>query len=389
LATLLSILILAASGAPKVAVHELSGAVDAQTRGAFTAQLRSALHRAGVYTLIAAEESSAIDAALAEQLAQGCEDDCLEALGRALHADLLLRGSIARVGGISTIDLKLIDLGSRRTLRSGSRRVDGALEDLLPLIEALAAELSGLERMPIKEVDGLAILPLQADDLAAARRAELAAASLTTADRSGRFRALYAGKRLEQRLKKGLLRQAKACAEAACVASIGAAVRLPFASQARVERLGEQLQISVMIVESATGKRRALETMIAPDAHSLTAALRAVMSSAITRTFDPEAPQLHRVMKVSVIAGADPKLRAKRRRYLRFGGLGMIGAGAAIGGLGWSQTNTAATALRRGHDEPQSFASDWQAAKAGLTVQWAGVGVAAGGAALLGWSLLQ
>ena len=44
----------------------------------------------------------------------------------------------------------------------------------------------------------------------------------------------------------------------------------------------------------------------------------------------PGAPQLHGAMKVSVIAGADPKLRAQRSNLLRYGGIGLLAVGGGL-----------------------------------------------------------
>ena len=145
-------------GAPaqRVAVDDLAGWVELSVRQALTAQLRSALQRAGVFTMIAREEQKALDAELAKQLAEGCEDECLEALGEALQAQALVRGVLGQVGKSLTLDVKLVDLKTRTATRSVSRRVDGVLEEFLPLIDGVAAELSGLERMPFDDVEGVA-----------------------------------------------------------------------------------------------------------------------------------------------------------------------------------------------------------------------------------------
>ena len=87
-----------ASPNQRVAVHDLAGWGTVDLRQALTAQVRSALQRAGVFVLIATEEQNALDETLAKQLEEGCEDECLDSLGQALNAQLLVRGSLGQVG---------------------------------------------------------------------------------------------------------------------------------------------------------------------------------------------------------------------------------------------------------------------------------------------------
>jgi hypothetical protein len=379
--------LLFAAPSQRVAVHDLSGAGDLEVRSALTAQIRSALQRAGVFKLIAAEDQAALDAELVKQLEEGCEDECLEALGGALQANLLLRGSLGRVGSAITLDLKLIDLGTRQTVRTASRSVEGVIEDVLPMIEPMAAELSGLERMPMEEVEGVAVLPLQSEGATKKDRVAWAAAVVSAADRTGRFRALMAGDRLVRRLPKAMLKQAGACGEEGCVASVAKAVKLPYGLMVSVEPAEGVYRVTALIARSKDGKRMALESMTAPDHHSVISALRAVLTSTVTRSFDPSAPRLHSAMKVSVIAGADPKLRAKRGALLRYGGIGLLAVGSGLGGYGYVQTTSAASGLDAA--SAAEWAELWQQGKSGQSAQFAGAGVAAVGAALTVWSFVQ
>ena len=376
-----------ASPNQRVAVHDLTGWGTIDLRQALTAQVRSALQRAGVFVLIATEEQNALDEALAKQLEEGCEDECLDSLGQALNAQLLVRGSLGQVGKAVTLDLKLIDLATRQTVRSVSRRVDGVVEDLLPLIDGLAAELSGLERMPIDDVEGIAILPLQADEVETKDRLTWTSTMVSATDRTGRFRALMADDRLTRRLPKSLHKQAGACGEETCVASIAKAVKLPYGLMVTVESSAQVYRVTALVARTKDAKRMALETMTAPDRFSVPAALRAVLTSAVTRTFDPSAPQLHSAMKISVIAGADPKLRQQRSSLLRYGGIGLLAVGSGLGGYGYVQTTSAASGLDSA--DASEWTERWQQGKTGQTMQLAGVGVAAVGTALTVWSFVQ
>ncbi|MDE0883320.1 MAG: hypothetical protein OSB21_12060, partial [Myxococcota bacterium] len=71
LSAMFSLLVVAAP--PRVAVDELSGWGDSELRAALTAQLRSAMGRAGVFTLIAAEEQASLDEVLVKRLEEGCD----------------------------------------------------------------------------------------------------------------------------------------------------------------------------------------------------------------------------------------------------------------------------------------------------------------------------
>jgi hypothetical protein len=383
------------SALPTVAINDLSGpGVDAEVRKVLSAQVRSAMHRTGTHTVVADEAMAALDEALAKRLAEGCEsDECLESLGASVQADRLLLGRVGRVGGKVSLTLKLVHIAKRTTEGTASRHLDGAIEDLLPLIDGTVAELCGLEKgLPIEEVDGLALLPLAlpegfADD----ERSALAAEATTAADRSRRFRALYSGKRLLSRLGSKLKAGLKQCVSEDCVGGIGKAVKLPFAARVWAAKAGKGYQVSAVLIATDENKRTALETQRIPDAASLAVGVRTVLNAAIARTFDPRAPQLHKEMKVSVVAGADPLLRAKRTRWFRYAGTVLGVSGVAAFGMGYSQTVDAKGQLAEEsvQADRNAFSREWNRANQGTTIQWIGLGTAASGVALIGLGMLQ
>jgi hypothetical protein len=387
--------ILLASGLPTVAVNDLGGpAIDAEVRAVLSAQVRSAMHRAGTHTVVADEAMAALDEALVKRLADGCDsDECLAALSGSVQADLLLLGRVGRVGGKVSLTLKLVHIAKRTTEASASRHLDGAIEDLLPVIDGAVADLCGLEKgLPIEEVDGLALLPLELPEgFGEDERSALSAEAATAADRSRRFRALYSGKRLLSRLGSKLKSGLKKCVSEECMGAIGKAVKLPFAARVWAAKAGKGYQVSAVLIATDENKRTALETQRIPDAASLAVGVRTVLNAAIARTFDPRAPQLHKEMKVSVVAGADPLLRAKRTRWFRYAGTVIGVSGVAAFGVGYLQTSDAATQLADPsvQADRNAFSREWTSANQGTTLQWIGVATVASGVALLGLGMLQ
>ena len=150
-----------------------------------------------------------------------------------------------------------------------SRRVDGVLEEFLPLIDGVAAELSGLERMPFDDVEG-AVLPLQADEAEDKDRIAWSAAVVSATDRTGRQYSM-ADERLMSRLPKALHKQAGVC---------GGDLREHdrqggpvYGVMARWRRR-RCVPVTALVARSKDAKRMALETMTAPDRFSVPAALR-------------------------------------------------------------------------------------------------------------------
>ena len=122
------------------------------------------------------------------------------------------------------LDVKLVD-SKTEPQHAACRAADGVLEEFLPLIDGVAAELSGLERDVSDDVEGST--PHAMDE------AEDEDHCLERSGRAQRigpaaFSGLMADERLMSRLPKALHKQAGVCGEATCVSTIAKAVRLPY-----------------------------------------------------------------------------------------------------------------------------------------------------------------
>ena len=362
-------------------------------------QIRSALVRAAVHTLVTPEDMAAVNKELERQLEQGCDDEaCLEQIGEALGAQLLLTGQVGRVGEAVTLDLKLVDLKTVKALKTSSRNLKGVVEDLLPHVDQMVAELSGLDGLPIKEVEGLALVPLQPLG-AALKKADalsLDGEAATAADRTRHFRQLMTGKVLVDRLPDMLKSGLDTCFTDACLTAIARRVKLPYAASISIAPVGVKYLVTAFIASDKEGRIVAREAQTIPDHASLGVGVRTVLAAAIQRVFDPMAPQLHQAMKVSVVAGADPELRARRAASFRVGGWSVVAAGLGLSGYGLFSTLDAENTLdqlgRPSHTDNNNNDA-WHGAVSqsnlGVTLQYAGLGTAVAGAALVGVSYLQ
>jgi hypothetical protein len=361
-------------------------------------QIRSAVVRAKVHTLVTPEDMEAVNKELERQLEQGCDDACMESLGSALGAQLLLSGQVGRVGEAVTLDLKLVDLKTVKATHTASRNLRGVVEDLLPHIDQMVAELSGLKGLPITEVEGLALVPIQ--PLGAALKKEdamsLSGEAATAADRTRHFRQLMTGKILVERLPDMLKNNLDTCFTAACLTGVAQRVKLPYAAAVSIAPVGVKYLVTAFIADAKKARIVARESQTIPDHASLAVGVRTVLAAAIQRIFDPMAPQLHQAMKISVVAGADPDLRAKRMRSFRIGGYSIVVAGLGLAGYGLTSTLSAEATLddlgRPSHQDNNNDQA-WHDAKGqsdlGATLQWAGIGTITTGAVLVGMSYLQ
>jgi hypothetical protein len=185
-----------------------------------------------------------------------------------------------------------------------------------------------------------------------------------------------------------------ACAEAACLQAMGAKIDAPFVVRVEVEAVDQRYLVRARLVEVASGRELGLESQTVPDRESVSLGLRSVMGSVILRSFEPSAPALHKVMRISVVAGADPEWRSRRALAFRLTGGGLILSGVGLAGWGFQAANSAEAAkttpgangrMPVGQDLDQ-FEKD---RAQGDLIGWSGLGLAAAGVALASMSYLQ
>jgi hypothetical protein len=247
-------------------------------------------------------------------------------------------------------------------------------------------------------VEGLALVPIQPVG-AAIKKADamsLDGEAATAADRSRHFKQLMTGKVLVDRLPDMLKGNLDTCFTGACLTSVARRVNLPYAASVSITPVGMKYLVTAFIASAKKGQVVARESQTIPDHASLGVGVRTVLGAAVQRVFDPMAPQLHQAMKVSVVAGADPELRARRAKAFRYGGWTILGSGIGLAGYGLASTLAAENTLdqlgRPGHvdnNNKDAWHTAVEQSDGGKTFQLAGLGTLAAGAAIVGLSYLQ
>ncbi|MFH1850962.1 MAG: CsgG/HfaB family protein [Candidatus Neomarinimicrobiota bacterium] len=115
-----------------IAVLNLEGrGVSAQEADILTERLRSLLVQEGRYQLV---ERSRMEAILQEQGFQqsACAtSECLIQAGQILGVQRMVSGTVGRIGGSYTVDVRLFDVESTQILKAVSRNYSGPVDGLL------------------------------------------------------------------------------------------------------------------------------------------------------------------------------------------------------------------------------------------------------------------
>ncbi len=128
----------------RVAVYDLARSdIEPRVGTVFTMALMNELRKLDRTSVIGMDEVKAmLDLEAQKQLA-GCEaDSCLSEIAEALGADIIVTGSLARVGGNTFIALKKIEQRSATVAAQFTRKLDDAGgEEFLAMIGPAVAEL--------------------------------------------------------------------------------------------------------------------------------------------------------------------------------------------------------------------------------------------------------
>ena len=126
-----------------VAVLALDGrGVSAQEAEILTERLRSVLVQDGRYQVV---ERSQMETILQEQGFQqsGCTtNECLIQAGQILGVFQMIGGTVGRIGGSYTIDIRLFDVESAQILKAVTRNFNGPIDGLLNLMGEVGVELA-------------------------------------------------------------------------------------------------------------------------------------------------------------------------------------------------------------------------------------------------------
>jgi len=117
--------------------------ISAEEARTLTNRLHSELSKTRRYRVV---EMSAVEDILREQGLQqsgACtRDECVAEVGNLLNAEWMLAGGIGRIGGTFSVDLRMIEVKSRKIVITVSETYRGQQEGLLEVMRTVATKLS-------------------------------------------------------------------------------------------------------------------------------------------------------------------------------------------------------------------------------------------------------
>lgn len=127
-----------------IAVSDLTGqGVDQASAAIISDRLRTALFNTGMFTVL---ERQSMQDILKEQGFQqaGCtSDQCLVEIGKMLGVSHILSGTVGKLGGMFTLDVRLIDVKTGKIVYTTSVDCRGAIEDVLTnSVPAIAGKIA-------------------------------------------------------------------------------------------------------------------------------------------------------------------------------------------------------------------------------------------------------
>lgn len=158
---ILLIIALLAAGTPVLAQKTTIAVMDFEARGvsqtevaALSDRLRNELFRLEKFQVV---ERGMMETILTEQDFQltGCtSDECLVEVGQLLGAQMMVGGSISKVGDMYTASARMVDVETSQVVMVADYDLEGRINDMLTIgMRALAIRLGGDEKAPPPTVE--------------------------------------------------------------------------------------------------------------------------------------------------------------------------------------------------------------------------------------------
>jgi hypothetical protein len=132
---------------PRLIVLDLAGSagIDAAAISTLTATVAAEVDRRGVFEVFTSRELASVLGLERQKALLGCSEgaSCLAELSGALGADLVLSGTIARLGDAWTLTLQTVDARSSRSI-GRAVRIAPNLDDFASTLPLAVAEATGL-----------------------------------------------------------------------------------------------------------------------------------------------------------------------------------------------------------------------------------------------------
>ncbi len=232
-----------------VAVLDFEGRNISQVEAAtLTDRLISELGNTEAVTLV---ERRQLERILEEQGLQqsGCtSDDCVAEVGQLLGVQYMVSGSINKLGNTYTIDAKMFSVETGANIKTVSRTLRGRIDELVPLMEAIAWELVGLDE---RKQETVAVLDFEGRGISQMEAATLTD-RFTTALGNTEAVLLVARQEMKEILQEQGFGQ-QSCTSVECAAEVGALIGVKNIVNGSVGKIGETYTIDAQMINVATG----------------------------------------------------------------------------------------------------------------------------------------
>ena len=343
--TIISIpLIIAAQTRPTVAVLDFEGRGISQLEAAtLTDRLATELGNTEAVILV---ERNQLERILKEQGLQqsGCTtQECVAEVGQLLGVQYMISGSINVLGSTFTIDAKMFSIETGANVKTVSKTHKGRIDELIPLMEAIAWELVGLDK---RKMETVAVLDFEGRGIS-----QLEAGTLTDRFTSalGKTEAvlIVARQEMNEILQEQGFQQQEGCTTVECAAEVGALIGVKNIINGSIGKVGETYTIDAQMIAVATGATvKTVNKTYAGKIDGLIIEIEMMAWDLVG--LDPPADLVTRQRRGIPALAAGPKLKTRTGALVRstlFPGWGQFYSGRKVWGFSWLVADAALAGL--------------------------------------------
>ena len=243
-------IVISAQTRPTVAVLDFDARGISQSEAAtLTDRLATELGNTEAVILI---ERKQLNQIMAEQGLQqsGCVTvECVAQVGQLLGAQFMVSGSINKIGSTFTIEAKMFSVETGVNVKTVSKTHRGQIDELIPMMEAIAWELVGLDK---RKMETVAVLDFEGRGIS-----QLEAGTLTDRFTSalGKTEAvlIVARQEMNEILQEQGFQQKEGCTTVECAAEVGALIGVKNIINGSIGKVGGTYTIDAQMIAVATG----------------------------------------------------------------------------------------------------------------------------------------
>ena len=337
-------LIIVAQTRPTVAVLDFDARGISQSEAAtLTDRLATELGNTEAVILI---ERKQLNQIMAEQGLQqsGCVTvECVAQVGQLLGAQFMVSGSINKIGSTFTIEAKMFSVETGVNVKTVSKTHRGQIDELIPMMEAIAWELVGLDK---RKMETVAVLDFEGRGIS-----QLEAGTLTDRFTSalGKTEAvlIVARQEMNEILQEQGFQQKEGCTTVECAAEVGALIGVKNIINGSIGKVGETYTIDAQMIAVATGATaKTVNKTFAGKIDGLIIEIEMMAWDIVG--LDPPVDLVRRQRQGTPILAVAPKLKTKTGALVRstlVPGWGQIYSGRKIWGFSWLASGAALASM--------------------------------------------